>query len=591
MKQLRVLVAAAGFLALLAAGPGDAPVADAAMRGDAETVRALVKRGEDVNAAHGDGMTALHWAAERGNPEIVRVLITAGATVDPRTRNAGYTPLHLASRGGHAEVVGLLLEARSDPAARTESGSATALHLAAASGSAATAQALLEHGADVNARETAWGQTPLAFAVALDRIEVIETLLAHRADPSITDLVVDLAGFASVDDEARKARDQVLAAFRARHGDPVGWIPTPAEEQAAVRAAVEVQRSAAAAPAAQQEQAPTANAEDVGGFAASVGAWGGLSPLLYAAREGFAEAATLLLDAGADVNHVSAGDRTSPLLMAMINGHFDLGLTLLGRGANPNLAADNGATPLFAVLNTYWAPKSRYPQQHADMLQKATYLETMAALLRAGADPNARLERHPWYLEYTFSQLTIDTKGATPFWRAAYATDVDAMKLLVEHGADPSIPTMKEGGGRRGGGGSDLDPSGLPAVPNGGPGIYPLQAATGVGYGEGYAGNYHRHVPDGWLPAVKYLVEELHADVNARDMNGYTALHHAAARGDIAVIRYLVEKGADVTVVSRRGQTTVDMANGPVQRIQPFPEAIALLESLGARNNHRCVSC
>jgi ankyrin repeat protein len=590
MKNLRVVLAAAGLAALLAAGPGDAPVADAAMRGDAEAVRALVKRGEDVNAAHGDGMTALHWAADRGSAEIARVLITAGAAVDPRTRNAGYTPLHLASRAGQAEVVRVLLEARGDPAARTESGSATALHLAAASGSAATAQALLEHGADVNAREAEWGQTPLAFAVALNRLDVITTLLAHRADPSLADQVVDLAGFASIDDEARKARDQVLAAFRARDGNPVGWIPTPAEEQAAVRAAVEVQRSVASAPAPAQEQAPSANAEDVGGFAGSVGTWGGLTPLLYAAREGYAEAASLLLDGGADVNQVSAGDRTSPLLMALINGHFDLGLALLQRGANPNLAADNGATPLFAAINTYWAPKSRYPQQHADMLQKATYLETMEALLKAGANPNARLERHPWYLEYTFSQLTIDTKGATPFWRAAYATDVDAMKLLLKHGADPTIPTMKLGGGRRGRGGGD-DPSGLPPVPDGGPGIYPLHAAAGVGYGEGYAGNYHRHVPDGWLPAVRFLVEEVGADVNARDLNGYSALHHAAARGDVAMIRYLVEKGADVTVVSRRGQTTVDMANGPVQRIQPFPEAIALLESLGATNNHRCVSC
>ncbi len=77
----------------------------------------------------------------------------------------------------------------------------------------------------------------------------------------------------------------------------------------------------------------------------------------------------------------------------------------------------------------------------------------------------------------------------------------------------------------------------------------------------------------------------------ARDHNGYSPLHHAAARGDVEMIRYLVEHGADVTLVSRRGQTTADMANGPVQRIQPFPEALELLESLGAKNNHNCLSC
>jgi hypothetical protein len=57
------------------------------------------------------------------------------------------------------------------------------------------------------------------------------------------------------------------------------------------------------------------------------------------------------------------------------------------------------------------------------------------------------------------------------------------------------------------------------------------------------------------------------------------------------MIRYLVEMGADVTVVSREGQTTADMANGPVQRVSPFPETVALLEQLGAKNNHNCQSC
>jgi ankyrin repeat protein len=90
---------------------------------------------------------------------------------------------------------------------------------------------------------------------------------------------------------------------------------------------------------------------------------------------------------------------------------------------------------------------------------------------------------------------------------------------------------------------------------------------------------------------VKFLVEELGADVNARDHNGYSPLHHAAARGDNELIRYLVSKGADPTAIARSGQTTADMANGPVQRIQPFPETVALLESLGSKNNHRCMSC
>ena len=177
------------------------------------------------------------------------------------------------------------------------------------------------------------------------------------------------------------------------------------------------------------------------------------------------------------------------------------------------------------------------------------------------------------------------------------ALDIEAMTLLLAHGADPEIPTSKpaersRGGGTRGGNAAvALDPSGLPPVPVGGPAVYPIHAATGVGYGQGYAANAHRTVPDGWMPALRFLVEELGADVNARDHEGYTPLHHAAARGDTEMIEYLVEHGADVGAVSRYGQTTADMANGPYQRTQPYPEAVALLERLGSINNQRCVSC
>ncbi len=142
-----------------------------------------------------------------------------------------------------------------------------------------------------------------------------------------------------------------------------------------------------------------------------------------------------------------------------------------------------------------------------------------------------------------------------------------------------------------GGGAAPKDYSGLPPIPIGGPGVYPIHAASGVGYGEGYAANSHRHAPDAWLPAVKFLVEELHADVNLRDHNGFTPLHHAAARGDNELIEYLMSKGADITAVARKGQTVADMANGPVQRIPPFVETVALLEKLGSKNSHKCKSC
>ena len=180
----------------------------------------------------------------------------------------------------------------------------------------------------------------------------------------------------------------------------------------------------------------------------------------------------------------------------------------------------------------------------------------MEQLLKAGADPNARLTKHLWYMSYNFDLLGVNTTGATPFWRAAYGTDVSGDAVArIKYGADPKRPTRsRRPAGLRG---ADApvakadssraekgDPSGLPPVPNGAPAVYAIHAASGVGYGEGYAANSHMHAPDGWIPSMKYLVEELGFDVNQRDFNGYTAMHHAAARGDNDLILWLVAQAA-----------------------------------------------
>ena len=576
----------------------DSPVADAAMDGDIEAVRALLTEGADVNAPQGDGMTALHWAAEAGDVEMVGMLLYAGANLQGVTRLGDYTPLHLASKAGKDRVVARLLEAGADPSAYTTTGEVTPLHFAAASGSVATVEALLDHGADVDVTESVRGQTPLMLAAGRNRVAVVQLLLDQGADPSILTYVVDIPALQRADREASGRRNRVLETFKEEQApDDLGWRPDSRQVQAAVQAAWSGEP-----PELTDDDPP----EDDGSytvavgdpevrprsFAENVGGQGGFTALIHAVREGHVESAIALLDAGADIDQLSGGDHSSPLLIATINGHFDLAMLLLERGADANFASDAGAAPLFAALNVHWAPKARYPQQQAYRQQEAMYLDVMEALLEAGADPDVRLTRHLWYMSYTFDQLDVNTTGATAFWRAAYATDIPAMRLLIAHGADPNIPTQKVARQRRGGGDDlELDPSGLLPVPNGGPGAHPIHAATGVGYGEGFAGNAHRHVPDAWLPAARYLIEELGADVNARDLNAYTPLHHAAARGDNELIRYLIDRGADVMVVSRRGQTAVDMANGPVQRIQPFPETVALLESLGAVNNDRCVSC
>jgi ankyrin repeat protein len=593
--------------ALLHAAPSTSAVADAAMKGDAEAVHALLKQAADVNGAQGDGMTALHWAAMNGHADLTQTLIYAGANVRATTRIGGYTPLFLASQSGQGATIRALLKAGADVTVGSPNGT-TPLMVAAASGRTDAVAALLDHGADINATESLRGHTALIFAAASNRAAVIELLTSRGADVTAATKVIDLGSltrerlqfFGNPPPPPREGQAAAPA-----QGQQAATAPSPepgqarpqqgaAAKESGQQAPAAPQPAASGRPAAPQRRSQIAGIDRQYQLNELVSAQGGLTPLLFAARDGYMESVEALLEAGADVNQVSEGDQTSPLLIAVINGHFDLARVLIDKGADVTRASENGATPLYAALNVEWAPKALYPQPRAYEQQRVTYLEMMKLLLEKGADPNARLTKKVWYSGYSFDLSGVDEIGATPFWRAAYASDVDAMRLLVANGADPNIPTMKPAGRPRTGDGDRenvQDVSGLPPVPLGGPSVTPLQAAAGVGYGEGFAANAHRFAPGGMMAAVKYLVEEAHADVNAVDHEGNTALHHAAARGDNEMIQYLVSKGANVMVVNREGNTTVDMANGPVQRTQPYPETIALLEKLGAKNNHKCVSC
>src|SRR5262245_18464260 len=508
---------------LTAATAADSPVADAARRGDVNAVRELLARGADVNAAQGDGMTALHWAAERGDGQMVDVLLKAGASVRATTRNGAYTPLHLGARAGQATVVKALLEAGSDPEATTSSGGARPLHFAALSGDPATVTALLDKGANPDGREGEWGQTPLIFAAASNRAEVIKVLIQRGADPSLATEVVDAAARSAVDSKAAALITTQVKPFDPQFGQSPQTIAAPQHVQAAILAARALQRSSTSVKA-------DGPAPDV--FRRPRGGEGGMTALLHAARAGRTEAAVALLDGGADIDQGS-GDGTTPLLISIVNGHFDLAMTLIERGADPNKRSNSNANPLYSTVDVQWLPHGPSAEVRAQDQQHTTYMQLMEALLVAGADPDVRLGgdgSEP-------GRGDGNRDGATPFWRAAYGVDIEAMKLLVAFGADPNIPTRKIEE-RRGvfDPYKEGDPSGLPPVPVGGPAVFPIHAASGLEYGEGFEANSHRHVPDAWLPAMKYLIEELHADVNTRDHNGYSALHNAASRGDNEVV-------------------------------------------------------
>jgi ankyrin repeat protein len=597
----------------------ESPVADAVMRGDSSRVRLLIKQGLDVNAAQPDGMTALHWAAQRGDVNGAQMLVYAGARIGAVTRNGNYTPLHLAARNGRSAVVKALLAAGADVHAVTTTGAVSALHFAASNGDALTVAALLDKGAPVDVREGAWGQTPLMWAASANRLAALDLLIARGANLELASKIEDISAKEKAERAMLVQRGRRVAAMKAADAAPTAaaaapGVPTaprvavaaaPAAAPAAperARVAVTPAGAPAGAPGAKRDSAtppPQTGFNSRGPtYGDLIGNKGGLTALLFAVRDGSDACVARLLAAGARINHVSEGDHTSPLLMATINGRFDMAKMLLEKGADAKLQSDAGATPLYATINVQWAAKSLYPQPTAQLQQTTSHLELMESLLKAGADVNVRLKKHLWFMSYNFDLLGVNTVGATAFWRAAYGTDVPAMKLLVQYGADITIPTIKPTGRLPGddSGGDDAaaggkDPSGLPPVPDGGPGVYPIHAATGVGYGEGFAANAHRHAPDAWMSSAKYLIEELKVDVNMRDFNGYNALHHAAARGDNALITYLAGKGGDIMAVSRRGQTTADMANGPVQRIVPFLETVDLLVKMGAKNSNKCKSC
>ncbi len=597
-RPARIRFAGLFALTLLLSGVNTAMASeliDATRSADLQAVNTLIADGADPNEATGDGMTALHWAAQLGHVEVLGALLDAGAGVNSTTRIGSYTPLHMASGQAHNAVVARLLASGADVDATTSNSHVTALHLAAqAVGGAEAVKLLIEHGADPDVREISAGQTPLIFAAAKNRVTAVELLLAAGADPSISTTVVDVLKEVYAD---RQASDYL----REQLGDHIGNDNTMDASsvdavQAAIRAQREFRQSAAAYQNFNTEDLINQRPDYPGGpdlprppyRETLVGATGGMTALLHAAREGHSEAALALLNGGADINQVSGGDATSPLLIAALNGQFDVAMLLIDHGADPNLAATtDGVGPLFAVLQTQWAPKSNYPQPRAQDLQETEYLDVLSALLEAGAEPNVRLNTHLWYWEYGLTKIGTDLKGATPFWRAAYAQDIEAMRMLTSYGADPNIPTawpapeMRE---RRQQDGRQQEDSGLPYIPANAFNAYPIHVAAGGGF-TGLGSFSVRNVPNSFIPAVKYLIEEHGIDVNTLDSWGFTPMHYAAARGDNELIRYLVSQGGDVTVITRLGQSTADMARGGrsgfFTRVG-YPGTVQLLQEMGS---------
>jgi ankyrin repeat protein len=536
-------------------------IADAAMQGDKAAVAKLIAQKVDVNEPQADGATALHWAVFKSNTEMVQALLRAGANVKATNRE-GATPMWLASVNGDAAILSALIAAGADPNEQMPLGR-TPLMVAARTGNVDALQVLIDHGAKVNVKDAERGTTPLMWAADEAHPQALKFLIDHGADVNAKSNPATRGrgpalGKANDPRRAVAAQGAAVAA-----GNALDLAQLREAEARAATAAAEAKTAAAAAAAANGTDADDAADTAALGFARNrvpPNDGGQLTALIYAARADDVESVKVLLAAGVDINQTS-GYGWSPLLVATQNRYYKLGAYLLEHGADPNLANKGGWTPLYLATDNRNIESGDYPVRQPDM----DHLEFIKLLLDKGANVNARV-KDSTETRTVFTNQWLDENGATAFLRASQSGDVDLMKLLLAHGADPKISTVL--------------------------GVSALQVAAGIGWVEGIT---YEWSPKATFEAVKLLVD-LGLDVNAQADTGRTALHGAAHKGRTDVIQILVDHGAKLDIRdygntdNRGGKLAVhtwepvDYADGlvrvGVQSAIPHPEAGLLLRKL-----------
>ncbi len=283
---------------------------------------------------------------------------------------------------------------------------------------------------------------------------------------------------------------------------------------------------------------------------------GGLTPLLYAARDGRTAEAEQLLAAGADVELAEANG-IRPLLMALLNNQLGVAHLLLKHGADVNADDFWGRTPLFAAVE-YRNRDLRNRDLVDEPVDRAALLDMIALLIERGANVNARTREWPYSRTSFTSDLSwVDVTGQTPFLRAALAGDTTTMRLLLAHGADPNIATFE--------------------------GTTPLMAASGVNW---TVAQTYTESPQALLDAIQICLDH-GADVNAVNSMGVTAMIGAANRGSNDIIRFLHAKGARLDVVDKQGRSPLRWAEGvflATTGAESKPETIALLQELAGES-------
>ena len=491
-----------GSLVDARAAQGDAPLLDAVRAGDTAAVRALLGQGADVNAAEADGTTALHWASYRDDATTVELLLSAGADVEAANQY-GARPLSLASAGGYTQTLAALLEAGADPTLMTAG--VPPILSAARTGNVDAVRLLARHGADVNAKEPLRGQTALMWAAAEDHPAVAQALIDLGANVNASS---DSDGL----ERRRDPESKPEATFNPRNTE------------------------------------------------------GGFTPLVFAARQGALETARILVASGANV-HETAPAGSSALLFAINNYHYELAAFLVDSGADPGATDPDGYTALHAAVQ---AETERPCQIGCVSGFRVTGQMDRVAFIRfliaQGVDLDARLA--PGNPRETTDRMAVSTDrlidhtvmvgGATPFGLAAFALDVEVMRLLVDHGADPQITTVE--------------------------GTTALALAAGIGYDDRGSDATGRQPPDAQVLQAMTLALDVGNDPNLVNKHGQTPLHGAVYRGLLPAIQLLVDEGASMEAADAVGRTPLKLAEEgyylQASRLRR-DEAAALLARLG----------
>jgi len=438
-------------------------------------------------------------AVKNGDREAAMTLARDASEV-AATEADGTTALHWAVRQDDLELVERMLRAGADVSAANRYG-VTPLKLAAVDGNAKLLKRLLDAGGDANAVGTD-GETLLMTAARGGHVEAAALLLERGAEV-----------------DAREGwHGQTALMWAAAQGHPA-MLRELISHGADVNARSNHE---------EWERQVTSEPRDK---------WlppGGLTPLLFAARENCLACLPVLIEAGADVN-ATTPDGISATVIALINGHFDVAGALLEAGTDPNLADYTGRTALYAAIDFNTMVKSNRPAPKV-IENRLTGLDVARLALEHGADVNARQKRlAPYRAKLDRGNDGMLGGGTTPFLRAAKAGDVPAMKLLLEHGADPTLAPTRSG-------------------------ITPLMAAAGLGTSEADTTGRQK-TQEQAIEAIQLLLDR-GLDLNAQASDGQTAVHGAAMQGYDEVIRFLAAQGAKLDTPDKDGFTPLDVALG-----------------------------